>query len=362
MQVSVQRLPGRTPLLLIEVAGQAAGAVLLYGHLDKQPAFTGWAEGLGQQPVLRDGRLYGRGGADDGYAVFSSLSAIAALQAQGVAHARCVILIEACEESGSTDLPAHLGALGEQLGEALARDHLDAESGNYEQLWCTTSLRGVLAGVLQYGCCAKACTAAWARASRRRRSASPSSCSGGWRIPSTATSCHANCRSRSRATGSSRPAPRRRARRRGRGRMPFVNGARPGQRPRRAAARQHLARDPRDHRGRRPAADRDGRQRALPEIALKLSLRLPPTTDAAQALGAVRAQLERDPPYGAQVSFEGAAATAGWNAPSFASWLEESMQQASQAVFGRPAVHAGCGGSIPFMGMLGRRFPAARSS
>ncbi len=106
-RVEVLRLPGRTPVLLVDVPGQVDDCVLMYGHLDKQPEFTGWSDGLEPwTPVLRDGKLYGRGGADDGYAVFASLTAIRALRAQGIPHARCMVLIEACEESGSFDLGA----------------------------------------------------------------------------------------------------------------------------------------------------------------------------------------------------------------------------------------------------------------
>jgi len=149
MRVEVRRLPGVTPLLLIDVPGDLPGCVLLYGHLDKQPEFTGWLPGLGPwEPVIRDGKLYGRGGADDGYAVFSSLTAIAALKAQSVPLARCVLMIEASEESGSIHLPAHLDALGASMGEPSLVICLDAECGNYEQLWSTTSLRGNLVGQL----------------------------------------------------------------------------------------------------------------------------------------------------------------------------------------------------------------------
>src|SRR5579872_2757033 len=149
MRVEIRRLPGRTPVLLVDVPGELTGTALLYGHLDKQPEFTGWLPGLGPwEPVLRDGKLYGRGAADDGYAVFSSLTAIAALKAQRVALPRCVLLIEASEESGSVDLPAHLADLGDALGDPSLVVCLDAESGNYEQVWCTTSLRGNLIGRL----------------------------------------------------------------------------------------------------------------------------------------------------------------------------------------------------------------------
>ncbi|MDW8258617.1 MAG: M20/M25/M40 family metallo-hydrolase, partial [Gammaproteobacteria bacterium] len=148
--VSVQRLPGRTPLLLIDMPGDIDDVVLLYGHLDKQPEFTGWRAGLGPwTPVLQDGRLYGRGGADDGYALFASVAAIRALRDDGRRMARCLVLIEASEESGSVDLPAHLELLGPRLGNPSLVVCLDAECGNYEQLWCTTSLRGIVTGTLR---------------------------------------------------------------------------------------------------------------------------------------------------------------------------------------------------------------------
>ncbi len=105
-----------------------------------------WAEPW--EPVIRDGKLYGRGGADDGYAAFSSLAAIVALKEQKVPLPRCVILIEASEESGSVHLPAHLRALGTEIGEPSLVVCLDAEAGNYDQVWCTTSLRGNLVGEL----------------------------------------------------------------------------------------------------------------------------------------------------------------------------------------------------------------------
>jgi len=159
LKLEVVRLEGRTPVIFFELpasagrAGPEAAAagsgdtVLLYGHLDKQPEFSGWRPGLGPwTPRYDNGLLYGRGGADDGYALFSSIAAIRALREQGIPHARCVVLIEASEESGSPDLPAHIDALGTRLGLPSLVVCLDAECGNYEQLWCTTSLRGNLIG------------------------------------------------------------------------------------------------------------------------------------------------------------------------------------------------------------------------
>ncbi|MBS0396702.1 MAG: M20/M25/M40 family metallo-hydrolase, partial [Proteobacteria bacterium] len=149
LTVELVRLPGRTPVIFAEIEGSAPGEVLLYGHFDKQPEFTGWQAGLGPwTPVVRDGRLYGRGGADDGYALYASLLAIRTLQEQGLPHARCAILIEGCEESGSVDLPAYVEHLGPRLGNPDLVICLDAECGNYEQFWLTTSLRGNLVGTL----------------------------------------------------------------------------------------------------------------------------------------------------------------------------------------------------------------------
>ncbi|MDH3842009.1 MAG: M20/M25/M40 family metallo-hydrolase, partial [Chromatiales bacterium] len=149
LEVEVVRLPGRTPLIFCEIPGQIDDTVLLYGHLDKQPEFDGWNEDLDPwKPVVKDGKIYGRGGADDGYAIFGSLTAIRALQEQGIPHARCVVIIEGCEESGSYDLPFYIDALAERIGHPSLVICLDAECGNYDQLWCTTSLRGNLVGTL----------------------------------------------------------------------------------------------------------------------------------------------------------------------------------------------------------------------
>ena len=148
MQLEVVRLAGRTPVLFIDVpaakGAERAGTVLLYGHLDKQPEMTGWAEGMGPWvPVVKDGKLYGRGGADDGYAVFASIAALRCLQEEKRPHARTVVLIECCEESGSIDLPAYLEALKDRIGAPALVVGLDSGCGNYEQLWGTTSLRGL---------------------------------------------------------------------------------------------------------------------------------------------------------------------------------------------------------------------------
>jgi acetylornithine deacetylase/succinyl-diaminopimelate desuccinylase-like protein len=359
-RIEVRRLPGRTPLLLVDVPGELPGCVLLYGHLDKQPEFTGWLPGLGPwEPVIRDGRLYGRGAADDGYAVFSSLTAIAALKEQQVRLPRCVLLIEACEESGSVDLPAHLAALGETLGEPSLVVCLDAECGNYEQVWCTTSLRGNLVGTLRvrvltegvHSGMATGIAATPFRILEQLLARIESPVTGDLLLDELHVSIPADRRAQARAA----------AQVLGRevaDRLPWARGV------------QAVSNDPTEliinnsWRATLAVTGADGLPPVasagnvlLPELALKLSLRLPPTCDATRAERAVREALERDPPYGAQVSFEEPSANGGWNAPAFAPWLEESIARASRAVYGETAVNIGCGGTIPFMGMLGERFP-----
>ena len=89
----------------------------MYGHYDKQPHFTQWGEGLHPtNPVRRGELLYGRGGADDGYAIFSSILAIKNIQNQGLTHGKVTILIEGSEESGSKGLLAYTSKLKERIG------------------------------------------------------------------------------------------------------------------------------------------------------------------------------------------------------------------------------------------------------
>ena len=360
MEVEVRRIAGRTPLLLVDVPGELPGSVLLYGHLDKQPEFTGWAEGLAPwTPVLRNGRLYGRGGADDGYAVFSSLAAILALKAQKVPLARCVLLIEACEESGSIDLPAHLAALGERIGNPSLVVCLDAECSDYQRVWCTTSLRGDLIGrlrvrVLTEGVHSGMGTGIAATPFRiaqhlLARLEDPAT---GEVIPKELTAEIPSDR-RAQIAATARVLGKNVA-----GKLPWTAGAHAistdtAELIANNTWRATLAVTGAD--GLPPTATAGNV--LLPEVCLKLSLRLPPTCDAEAATQVVRSLLERDPPYGAAVSFEADPGVGGWNAPAFAPWLSEAIELASQTVYRSEAMHAGCGGTIPFMGMLGRQFP-----
>jgi acetylornithine deacetylase/succinyl-diaminopimelate desuccinylase-like protein len=359
-RIEVLRLPGRTPLLMLDVPGQVDDCVLMYGHLDKQPEFTGWSDGLDPwTPVLRDGKLYGRGGADDGYALFASLTALRTLHEQGVPHARAVILIEASEESGSPDLEHHIEALGDRLGTPSLVVCLDAECGNYDQLWATTSLRGNLIATLRVDVLTEGVHSGTAsgivpssfRVLREILARVEDASSGAILIEELNSEIPPDRRAQARAAAAvlgnsvieKFPLP-------------------PGMRT--------VSNDPYElllNNTWRPTlcvtgadglpASRSAGSVLRPQTTLKLSFRLPPTLAAASASDAVRRALERDPPYGAAVSVTVESAMAGWNAPAVAPWLEESMQRASQEYFGRDAMYMGTGGSIPFMGMLGLRFP-----
>jgi acetylornithine deacetylase/succinyl-diaminopimelate desuccinylase-like protein len=361
--LEVVRLEGRTPVIFIEIPGASDDTVLLYGHLDKQPEMSGWAEGLGPWiPVLKDGRLYGRGGADDGYAMFGALSAILALQAQGVAHARCAILIEACEESGSYDLPFYVDHLAEKLGSPSLVICLDSGCANYEQLWLTTSLRGLAGGaltvqVLEEGVhsgSASGVVPSSFRILRSLISRLEDEATGDIRLPELHAQIPPNRIEEAKASAAALDPAKADM-------FPFVPGMHP------------VSDDPVQlilNRTWRPALAVVGLDGAppiqnagnvlRPLTAAKLSVRLPPTVDPEKAGEALTRLLLSDPPYGAKVSFKMEHAAAGWNAPATAPWLKASIDRASQAAFGQPAGMMGEGGTIPFMAMLGEKFPKAQ--
>jgi acetylornithine deacetylase/succinyl-diaminopimelate desuccinylase-like protein len=363
LRVEVVQLPGRTPLIFMEIPGASQETVLLYGHLDKQPEMTGWGEELGPwKPVLRGERLYGRGSADDGYAAFASLTAIEALQRQKVPHARCVVLIEACEESGSFDLPFYVDHLASRIGSPSLVVCLDSGCGNYEQLWGTTSLRGIVVAELTVEVLGEGVHSGDASG------IVPSS----FRILRQLLS-----RIEDEATGKILPKEfhaeipddrREQAAAAARvlgdavyDKFPMLKGMRPM-----ASDRAELILN----RTWRPAlsitgagglpALADAGNVLRPKTTLKLSLRLPPSLDAAPAAKRLKEILEQDPPYGARVDCHLEPAGSGWCAPPLSPWLERAVDRASQTFFGKPPVYMGEGGSIPFMAMLGAKFRKAQ--
>jgi acetylornithine deacetylase/succinyl-diaminopimelate desuccinylase-like protein len=363
LRIETLEVEGRTPLIFIEVAGDDSSTVLMYGHLDKQPAMVGWDDGLGPwTPVLRAGRLFGRGGGDDGYAIFSAISAIRAIKEQNVPHSRIVVIIECCEESGSVDLPAYIDMLSGKIGTPRLVICLDSGCGNYEQLWMTTSLRGSIVGnltveVLTEGVHSGDASGIVPSSFRilrilldRLEDAQTGRIIPEWLHAAVPPNRMTEVRETARILGDEIYS-----------KFPLLPGMQP------------MTSDPVDqllNRTWRPMLSYTG-QAGLPDLvqggnvlrpktSLKLSLRVPPTLDASNLDRRLKELLESDPPYGARVEFEPEKGAGGWEAPKVDPWLEKSIDSASRTFFGKPATTWGEGGSIPFMGMLGLRFPSAQ--
>jgi len=361
-EVEIVRLEGRTPVIFMEIDGERDDTVLLYGHMDKQPEMSGWAEDLGPwKPVIRDDKLYGRGGADDGYAAYASLAAIKALKDQNVPHARMVVLIEACEESASYDLPHYIEHLSERIGEPSLVVCLDSGAGNYEQLWVTVSLRGMVAGTLRVDILeegvhsgASGIAPSSFRIARELLNRLEDSETGRILLDSLTADVPEQRREQLAEVAKLLGDGIHRA-------LPFVDGAKPmgGDALDRLLNRNWRAALSVTGADGLPAIG-DAGNVLRPYTSLKLSLRLPPTVNGEVATEAVRKLLERDPPYGAKVSFEADQAATGWNAPQTAPWLDQACQAASREIYGGPAMYMGEGGTIPFMAMLGEAFPQAQ--
>jgi acetylornithine deacetylase/succinyl-diaminopimelate desuccinylase-like protein len=383
LKLEVIRLSGRTPVIFFEVpastgaaaqpaSGPLAGqTVLMYGHLDKQPEFTGWRSQLGPwTPVYQDGKLYGRGGADDGYAIYAAITAIQALKAQQLAHPRIMGLIETCEESGSRDLLPYVDALRERLGEVGLVVCLDSGAGNYEQLWLTNSLRGMISGVLKVEILTEGVHSGDAsgvvpssfRIMRQVLERLEDSATG--RLLPHAFHCDVPPERMAQLSQTAHILGDEVYKR-----FPWAHfdcgGATQTALPTTTDPVQALL-----NRTWLPTLSVTGAD-GLPDLAnagnvlrpytaFKLSLRLPPLVDAAQAVGQLKALLEDNAPYQARVTFEQGSGATGWNAPETAPWFAQALDAASQVHFGAPCGHIGQGGTIPLMNMLSQGFPKAQ--
>jgi len=379
LTLEIIRLPGRTPVLFFEVAASTGSThqavssqtVLMYGHLDKQPEFTGWRSDLGPwTPKYEDGKLYGRGGADDGYAIYAAVTAIQALKTQGAAHPRIVGLVETCEESGSYDLMPYIDLLRTRLGDVGLVICLDSGAGNYDQLWLTSSLRGMASGTL--------------RVEVLTEGVHSGDASG--LVPSSFRILrHLLDRLEDSASGRLLPAS--------------FHCEVPPDRLNQAKATAAILGDELYKRFPWAHADCGGSSQSMlptttdplqallartwlptlsvtgadglpdlknagnvlrPYTAFKLSLRLPPLVEAATAVAELKALLEDNAPYQAKVTFEGGAGATGWNAPGTAPWFEQALNAASKDYFGAPCGYIGQGGTIPLMNMLSQGFPKAQ--
>jgi acetylornithine deacetylase/succinyl-diaminopimelate desuccinylase-like protein len=359
-KLDVVRLKDRTPLIFIEIPGQTNDTVLLYGHLDKQPEMAGWAQGTGPwNPVTKDDKLYGRGGADDGYAMFASLAAILALHEQNTPHARCVVLIEACEESGSTDLPAYIDHLSDRIGTPTLVVCLDSGCGDYERLWLTTSLRGIAAGTLEVRVLSEGVHSGDAsgivpssfRILRQCLSRIEDEITGAIKLNDLFVQVPADRLEQAQQSAKILGAA-------VYSKMPFARNTRPmsedlAELILNRTWRPQLAVTGMDG---YPTPENAGNV-LLPYTVAKLSLRLPPTCEAQTATQTLKRALEADAPYQADIVFHAEGGQTGWNAPTLEPWLETSLGRASETYFGKPAAYMGEGGSIPFMAMLGKKFP-----
>lgn len=362
-KIHVGRIPGRTPLILVDVPGETDKTVVLYGHLDKQPEMSGWRDDLGPwKPVYEDGKLYGRGGADDGYALFASVCALKALREQGKKHARCVLLIEFSEESGSPDLPAYVDHFADVIGQPDLVICLDSGAGNYDQLWCTTSLRGMVGGKL--------------RVDVLREGVHSGDASGV--VPSSFRVLQQLlARIEDPITGKLLPpalhaqVPPERVEQAGKAaealgdqvwnKFPFVEGMEPADADTVELILNRTWRPTLSYIGQDGIPESGNAGNVLrPFTELKLSFRLPPTVAASTAQAAIKETLSQDPPYKAKVTVDFSDAAAGWNAPPLSPWLEQALDEISVTFYGKSALYMGEGGSIPFMGMLGEKFPQAQ--
>ncbi|MBP6850179.1 MAG: M20 family metallopeptidase [Rhodoferax sp.] len=374
LRLEVVRVEGRTPLLFFEVAAARADAsqtVLMYGHLDKQPEFNGWRKDLGPwTPKYEDGRLYGRGAADDGYAVYASIAAVQLLKAQNVPHPRIVGLVETCEESGSQDLLPYIDLLRARLGDVALVVCLDSGAGNYDQLWLTTSLRGMASGTLKVEVLTEGVHSGDAsglvpssfRIMRQVLDRLEDSQTGRLLPASFHCEVPADRLAQARATAAILGEEVTR-------RFPWAHydcdGAATSVLPTTADPVEALI-----NRTWIPTlsvtgaegfpAIADAGNVLRPYTAFKLSLRLPPLVDAAQAVQEMKTLLEDNAPYQARVTFERAGGATGWNAPAMVPWFEQALHAASRAQFGAPCGYIGQGGTIPLMNMLERGFPKAQ--
>jgi acetylornithine deacetylase/succinyl-diaminopimelate desuccinylase-like protein len=364
LRLQVFCLQPRTPLILIEVPGKTDDTVLLYGHLDKQPPMEPWREGLSPWTPVRDGdRLYGRGSADDGYAVFAATTALVALAREQIPHARCVIVIEACEESGSFDLPDYIDALKEDIGQPSLVVCLDSGCGDYERLWVTTSLRGLVSGDLTVSTLTEGVHSGNAggivpssfRIARQLLDRVEDSASGTIKLPELAAEIPNERMQQAAVTAEILGA-------RVYKEFPFQTGCEPTGTELRELVLNRAWRPQLEVTGADgfPPLERAGNVLRA-HTTLRLSFRLPPTADPGAAGAAIKQVLEKDPPHGAKVTFSSDGwGASGWNAPPTAAWLAESIRKASLDSFGAEACYMGEGGTIPFMAMLGEQFPQAQ--
>ncbi len=364
MQIEKWQLPKRTPVIWMHIPGTAPGRILMYSHLDKQPPMTGWRAGLSAfSPVIEGDKLYGRGASDDGYAFFAALAAIKAVQESGLTHPDITLIVEASEESGSSDLPAYVSHYKQRLGTPDFVICLDSGAGNYEQLWNTVSLRGmcnmqltvkVLNEGIHSGSASNVVPGSF-RILRQLLDRIELSKTGELLVKEAHGDIPLERQAQTKKAAQKLGAD-------------FFEAFRFEENMLPANPDVFEAMLARTWKPSLTVVGVDG----LPSIetggnvlrpftTLNLSFRFPPTCDSQKAVLAIKQLLEAEPPYGASISVTiGGEATDGWNAKKLSPALEGLYQEASQIYFGQDVLHMGEGGTIPFMGYLGKEFPSAQ--
>ncbi len=370
LTAEIIRIPGLTPLLYVDIAGDAPGTVVFYGHGDRQPEFKGWRPGLDPWKAVdeRD-RLYGRGTADDGYALFAAMGALTILNTQYWSLPRCIILIEMSEESGSPHLTAHLEALKERIGKPDMVACLDAGCGDYKRAWVATSLRGTISFKLGVRVLAQGVHSGEAggivpdsmRIMRALLNRLEDAETGRIHLSSANVVIPSDRLRESYAAGN-------------------LLGAEALHKLFPLAGATRLMKDEPDlllvSNAWEPSLTVIGIEDGVPEkdrqspgntlrseTIFHCSLRIPPTADPEAVIRELRALLTAPGqiPYNADVTLTINGGYAGWNSKPHASWLEQAIHHGSQAFFGNPPGLMGVGGSIPFVEIFRRMFPDAES-
>ncbi len=362
-EMIIKKSPGRTPLLLLDIPGTKEGNILMYGHLDKQPEMEGWNDDLGPwKPVIKNGKLYGRGGADDGYALFASIASINALKKQKIDHPRILVLIEFSEESGSPDLPHYMDLCSDIIGSPDLVICLDSGAGDYKRFWTTTSLRGLIGLKMKVSVLKEGIHSGGAsghvpssfRIARSLLSRLENENTGeillkelNTEIPDYRIEETKNLVS---ILGNEVVEE-----------FPWANGMKPSTDDNVEGVLRRTWKPALSIVGSDGMPSTANAGNVLrPYTTLQLSIRIPPMVDPKKAVNAIKNIIEDDVPYGASVELEFEEAAEGWNAPESKTWLLDAVEKASKEYFNQMPCSIGEGGTIPFMAMLGKQFPEAQ--
>ena len=362
-EMIIKNSPGRTPLLLLDIPGTKEGNILMYGHLDKQPEMEGWNDDLGPwKPVIKDEKLYGRGGADDRYALFASIASINALKEQKIDHPRILVLIEFSEESGSPDLPHYMDLCSDIIGSPDLVICLDSGAGDYKRFWTTTSLRGLIGLKMKVSVLKEGVHSGGAsghvpssfRIARSLLSRLEDEETGeilleelNTEIPNYRIEETKNLVS---ILGNEVVEE-----------FPWKNGMKPSTDDNVEGVLRRTWRPALSIVGSDGMPSTANAGNVLrPYTTLQLSMRIPPMVDPKKAVDAIEKILKDDIPYGASIELEFEEAAEGWNAPESKTWLLNAIEKASKKYFNQMPCTIGEGGTIPFMAMLGKQFPEAQ--